>query len=275
MLGQHPALYGLPELNLFMADRLAEVMKKLRIFRPQSLHGLLRVVAQLEYQAQTVETVRLAEQWLEQHGQWNARQLFDYLAQRAGWPILIDKSPVTGLNPVNLRRLHRAFPDARILHLVRHPRAVGHSIHQLRMKTARHNNATAHAELSPEELWLRINRNILAFTEQLPPGQSMLIHGERLLAEPEIYLPQITEWLDVDGDSLSLAAMLRPEDSPYAHIGPANARFGNDPNFLHNPRYVKRAIPPQRLAGLLEWQNDSADGFSAPTLKLARRFGYD
>ena len=52
MLGQHPALYGLPELNLFMADRLAEVMKKLRIFRPQSLHGLLRVVAQLEYQAQ-------------------------------------------------------------------------------------------------------------------------------------------------------------------------------------------------------------------------------
>ncbi len=274
MLGQHPALYGLPELNLFTADTLAEVMNKLRLIRPQSLHGLLRAVAQIEYQAQTVETIDLADQWLQQHARWNARQVLDYLAERTGSRIMIDKSPGTALNPVNLRRLRRAFPEARILHLVRHPRAVCHSIHQLRLKAARRSDVTQTGELSPEQLWLRINRNILALTNPMPPGQSMLVQGERLLTQPELYLAQIAEWLGVSGDKPNIETMLRPEDSPYACIGPSNARFGNDPNFLHNPRYVKRSIPSQRLEGPLEWRSDPANGFSAPTLMLARRLGY-
>lgn len=274
MLGQHPDMYGLPELNLFMADTLAGVMRKLHIIRPQSLHGLLRVVAQTEYQTQNVETIEKAQTWLQQHANWSARRLLHHLAERTGSRILIDKSPSTALNPANLKRLQLNFPDARILHLVRHPRATCSSIHQLRQKTA-HNREYAQAdELSPEQLWLRIHRNILDFTERLPLGQGLRIQGEQLLTEPERYLAQITEWLGLSGDTHSLQAMLHPEASPYAGIGPSNARFGNDPNFLRNPRYAKRPIPPQQLEGPLEWQRNDAQGFSTQTLAIARRFGY-
>ncbi len=274
MLGQHPDMYGLPELNLFMADTLAGVMRKLQIVRPQSLHGLLRVVAQTEYQTQTVKTIERAQDWLQKHSGGTARHLLEYLAERTGSRILIDKSPSTALNPANLKRLQFNFPDARILHLVRHPRATCKSIHELRQKTAHKREEGQADELSPEQLWLRISRNILDFTEQLPLGQSMRIQGEQLLTEPERYLTQITEWLSLSSDAHSLDAMLHPENSPYACIGPSNARFGNDPNFLRNPRYAKRPISPQRLEGPLEWQRDGAQGFSTQTLAIARQFGY-
>jgi hypothetical protein len=275
MLGQHPEMYGLPELNLFMADTLGGIMRKLHIIRPQSLHGLLRAVAQIEYEAQTAETVDRAQDWLQARAGWNACQLLACLAERAGSRILIDKSPGTALNPANLKRLHRNCPDARVLHLVRHPRAVCKSIHQLRQKTAQQRKDDRVGELSPEELWLRINRNILDFTERLPLGQGMRIQGEQLLTEPERYLTQITEWLGLSSNAHSLQAMLHPEASPYACMGPLNARFGNDPNFLRNPRYVKRTIPVQRLEGPLEWLRDDVQGFSTQTLAIARRFGYD
>lgn len=275
MLGQHPDMYGLPELNLFMADTLAGVMRKLQIVRPQSLHGLLRVVAQTEYQTQTVEAIEKANVWLQQHADWNARQFLNHVNERTGSRILIDKSPSTGLNPVNLQRLHRHFPNARILHLVRHPRATCNSIHQLRQKTAPKPEDSQAKNLSPEQLWLQINCNILHFTERLPLGQSMRVQGEQLLAEPERYLAQITEWLGLSRYAHSdIEAMLHPENSPYACIGPSNARFGNDPNFLRNPRYAKRPIPPQRLEGPLEWPSDDVQGFSSDTLAIARRFGY-
>jgi hypothetical protein len=273
MLGQHPELYALPELNLFMADTLADVIAKLRIVRPQSLHGLLRAIAQIEYQAQTVATIEQAHNWLTQHGHWNSKQFFNFLAERTDARILIDKSPATGLNPLNLRRMYRTFPQARFLHLVRHPRATCHSIYQLQQKNSP-NRSNANADLSPEQLWLRINRNILELTDQLPPGQSMLIQGEQLLAQPEFYLAQIADWLGVATTPTHIAAMLHPEQSPYACIGPPNALFGNDPNFLRNPHYTKRPIPAQRLEGTLEWQANRNNSFSATTIVIARRLGY-
>jgi hypothetical protein len=276
MLGQHPELYGLPELNPFIADTLAGILRKLRIVRPQSLHGLLRAVAQIEFGEQSVACIEQARDWLHRHGHWTARDLFAHLSVHLEPRILIDKSPSTPLNPVHLQRLRHAFPEARILHLVRHPRATCQSIHQLRQKSnrAQPDTVPGGAEPSPEQLWLRINRTIVAFTATLPPSQSMRIQGEQLLSEPELYLGQIAEWLGLSNAPACIAAMLHPEDSPYACIGPPNALFGNDPNFLRNPHYARRPIPPQRLDGALDWPGDAPGGFSADTRALAHQFGY-
>ncbi|MFZ1829370.1 MAG: sulfotransferase [Candidatus Competibacteraceae bacterium] len=273
MLGQHPAMYGLPELNLFIADTLAGVVSTLQLVRPQSLHGLLRAVAQVEYQAQTVKTVEQARAWLRAQGHWNARLFFEHLASRLGSPILIDKSPSTVLQQVHLQRLHRTFPEARFLHLVRHPRPTSRSIHDIRRKAPR-KSARVKAEPPPEQLWLQTNENILRFTERLPVGQSMLIQGEHLLSNPELYLAQIADWLEISSDAASLAAMLHPEASPYSCIGPPNAPFGNDPHFLRNPCYTKRPIPPQRLEGPLEWAAEITSGFPPANVRLAQRLGY-
>lgn len=272
MLGQHPAMYGLPELNLFIADTLAGVVSTLQLVRPQSLHGLLRAVAQVEYQAQTVETVEQARAWLRAQGHRNARFFFEHLTSRLGSPILIDKSPSTVLQDVCLQRLHRTFPEARFLHLVRHPRPTSRSIHDIRRKALLKFHVKV--EPPPEQLWLQTNENILRFTERLPVGQSMLIQGEQLLSNPELYLAQIVDWLEISNNSASLAAMLRPEASPYSCIGPPNAPFGNDPHFLRNPCYTKRLIPLQRLEGPLEWSTEMNTNFPLATVKLARRLGY-
>src|SRR5215470_7660537 len=64
MLGQHPQMYGLPEVNLFVAETMRE--RQELIARPKfSTHGLLRVVAQLFVGTQTIQTIILAQRWVE------------------------------------------------------------------------------------------------------------------------------------------------------------------------------------------------------------------
>lgn len=83
------------------------------------------------------------------------------------------------------------------------------------------------------------------------------------------------EWLGLDCTEDDLEAMLHPEDSPYAFVGPDNAPFGNDVNFLEDPHFVRRKIPEARLEGPLDWKMDGRkNGFSKETIRLARQLGY-
>ena len=271
MLGQHPQAYGLPELNLFLADTLGGVVERLTAHRPQGLNGLLRTIAELEYRAQTQDTVQRARAWLAQRRQWPIQQVFEFIAQRGGARLLIEKSPSTALDETRLARLRRHFPEAYILHLTRHPRTTCKSIHEIQQKTAiLATNRRTGTPANPENLWLRANRNILAFTRRLRPGQTLSIQGELLLSQPEVYLPQIAEWLELRADPDAIAAMLHPERSPYACIGQPNAPFGHDPNFLHNPRFEKRPLRPARLEGPFDWPSPTGGSyFSRTTLKIA------
>ncbi|MBL8260536.1 MAG: sulfotransferase [Candidatus Competibacteraceae bacterium] len=274
MLGQHPQAYGLPELNLFLADTLGEVVGRLKTHRPQGLNGLLRTVAELEYRAQTQDAVRQAREWLGQRRNWPIQQLFSFIGQRANARMLVEKSPSTALDETRLARLHRHFPDAYFLHLTRHPRTTCKSIHEIQQKTAILAERRTGTPANPESLWLRAHRNILRFTQRLRPGQTLCLQGEMLLAQPELYLPQIAEWLELRADQDAIEAMLHPERSPYACIGPPNAPFGHDPNFLYRPRFEKRAPRPARLEGPFDWPAPGADRFSRATLQIARRLGY-
>jgi hypothetical protein len=274
MLGQHPQAYGLPELNLFVADTLGEVIERLETHRPQGLNGLLRTIAELEYQTQTRETVGRARAWLAQRRQWPIRRVFDFIGQRCGARMLVEKIPSTVLDEARLSRLHRHFPEAYYLHLVRHPRATCKSIYEIQQKTAILAKRRTGAPTNPESLWLRANRNILRFTRQLRPGQTLCIQGELLLSQPAVYLPQIAEWLEIRTDDAAIADMLHPERSPYAGIGPPNAPFGHDPNFLHSPRFEQRPLRPTRLEGPFDWPAPGATQFSRATLKTARILGY-
>ncbi|MBL8250969.1 MAG: sulfotransferase [Candidatus Competibacter sp.] len=264
MLGQHPQAYGLPELNLFLADTLGEVMDRLQTHRPQGLNGLLRTVAELEFQGQTQEAVRRARAWLAHRRAWPIQQVFGFIGSTVGTRMLVEKSPSTALDETRLARARRLFPDAFFLHLTRHPRTTCQSIHEIQQKTAILAERRTGTPANPESLWLRANRNILNFTRRLRPGQTLCLQGELLLAQPELYLPQIAEWLEVRADQDAIDAMLHPERSPYARIGPPNAPFGHDPNFLHNPRFEKRPRRPARLEGPLDWPAPAADRFPAP-----------
>jgi len=123
-----------------------------------------------------------------------------------------------------------------------------------------------------ERVWFRAHQNVVDFARTLPDGQCMRIKGEELLSYPEIYLPQIAEWLDIRTDDEAIEAMMHPEQSPYACFGPENAKYGNDPNFLENAVLRRGMVSEPTLIGGIDWAGGRT--FSAETQKLAREFGY-
>lgn len=277
MLGQHPQLYGLLEVNLFAANTLRGLVRLFRILRPTSLNGLLRTIAQLEYGVQTEDTINFAWDWLNQRLNWSTQRMFYHIAEAVAPRRCVEKSPLTVMRPIFLQRMQRCFPDAHYLHLTRHPRPTCISIQQLVADTdAKKGRDTHRAEqLDPERLWYQAHHNILEFERSLPPGQMMRVRGETLLSEADRYLPQIEEWLGIESNASTLEAMKHPERSPYACIGPANAPFGNDPNFLKQPHYQPRPITKASLDGPLELQGRRArQFFSEETRRIAGRLGY-
>ena len=274
MLGQHPQLYGLPEVNLATADKLSAMLRMLGQIRPASLHGLLRTVAELEFGAQTDATIARARAWLDERRSWSTADLFRHIAARAAPRAIVEKSPTSVALPRHLDRLLAAFPEARFLHLTRHPRPTCASIHALVAATDAKKGTSRADQMDPERLWMRMNANAAAFMDALPIGQAMRIRGEDLLSNPDRYFRQICTWLDIRSDDAALRAMKSPENSAFARFGPDSARFGNDPNYLTHPEFTQRPIAPSRLDGPLDWAQDGAAGFSQTTRDLANCLGY-
>ncbi|HRY15564.1 MAG TPA: sulfotransferase [Candidatus Competibacteraceae bacterium] len=274
MLGQHPQLYGLLEVNLLAGDTVGGVVKLFRRIRPTSLNGLLRTIAQLEYGAQTEDTVNAAWDWLHPRMNWSTRRMFEHIAAAVAPRRLIEKSPLNVMRPVFLQRMYRYFPQAYYLHLTRHPRPTCRSIQQMVEETDAKKGTRRAEELDPEGLWRRAHENILDFERQLPPGQMMRIRGEDLLSDIDGYLPQIEAWLGIDSTPTTLEAMKHPECSPYACMGPSNAPFGSDPNYLKQPHYQPRPIAEARLDGLLEFRTPRQEVFSEATRRIAQQLGY-
>ena len=277
MIGQHPQCYGLPELNLFIGDNLGAVWNGFAAFMQGfGRDGMLRVLAQLHEGEQTVDSITRAHEWVNAHAGWSIRLVFDHLQELVGPKILVEKSPSIVYDRAFIDRMLRNFPNASILHLTRHPRGTAHSVLALREA---HHNLSRFVErmpgLDPERVWRVSHERIVAATEWLPPGQCMRIKGEALLANINLYLPQICEWLGIRSDPEAIEAMKHPEESPYASPGPRGATRGNDPNFLENPRLDFDRLARTReplLAGELSWR--SGEGFGTATLRLARQLGY-
>ena len=222
MLGQHPQMYCMPELNLFLMDKVRGMLTVFNKVRPNTLHGLYRAVAELEFGGQEPEHVAEAQAWVKRHQGWSNKRMFAHLAKAVAPRVMIEKSPSTVLKADFIERAHQFLPNAHYLHLVRHPRATTKSIDTI-MRDTEMKTGKAKRDKDPEELWLESNRNAMTLMDQLQPGQGMRIRGEDLLQDPEYYLAQICEWLEIRTDETAIEVMLHPENSPYAFIGPNGA----------------------------------------------------
>ena len=278
ILGQHPEMYGLPEVNLFVAETMRErkgILAERRFFE----HGLLRVVAQLLAGEQTVKTIALARKWLEMRLNRTCVAVFQELAEKVDPRILVDKSPRTITQCEYLQRVRRAFPKARFIHLVRHPRSQGESLWKLGGPLAANglgalDYGTHPPTLDYQKAWFSLNITVVTFLNSLPKEQQMRIRGEDVLADVEAHLRNIALWLGLRTDNAAIEMMKHPERSPYACLGPVNARFGNDPKFLRASE-LRPGRGPNRLslAGALSWRRDGG-GFSPEVKELAWEFGY-
>lgn len=286
MLGQHPQMLGLPELNLFQAADMEAFWtgrdaggKTLSPFWAVMRHGLLRTVAQLYAGEQTIDSIRMAERWVRVRAKNSTGDAYRELCATASPLWLVDKSPGYVRKQAGLDRLLECFPGARFIHLTRHPRGQCQSMLKARggamvlFLLGAIDRRRPEPVLDPQILWHDAHARILGFLEKLPPWQWVHIRGEDATARFEETMTRLCRWLGISADAAALEAMRHPERSPFACIGPANARLGNDINFLMSPRLKPQRQKALQLEPPLEWRPDGA-GFHPWVASLARELGY-
>jgi hypothetical protein len=279
MLGQHPQMYGMPELHLFKCADVAEWFDRCRRETFPCGHGMRRAVAQLYFGGQTERTVLQARSWLMARMHLTTGQLLRTLAARVYPKTIIEKSPSIHFDLEALMRAFTMFPQARFIHLVRHPKGQGASVLNFMKVRASHGPIPPGHWLlklsgpDPQHAWHALNRNICQFLESVPDEQKRTVRGEDLLADPDrAFLPTL-EWLGMRTDRAAIVAMKHPEESPYAFLGPAGAEFGNDRLFLQDPVFRAQPAAAHSLSGSTPWATDGS-ALTPETVSLARSFGY-
>ena len=125
----------------------------------------------------------------------------------------------------------------------------------------------------PQVLWHDYNLRILEFEKRVHPSRWLRLVGEDFLADLDTSLERLCRWLAISDAPEAIAAMKRPEDSPFACFGPLNAMFGNDPKFLQDPYLRPYKRKPQNLEEPLAWRPDKAR-FHPRVVAMAQSFGY-
>jgi hypothetical protein len=305
MLGQHPRLHGLPETHLFRDNTMEQWWDRSTAVSFDHTHGLIRAVAEVVYGGQSDTDVRKAKGWLQRRLTLTSGMVFEELARSVYPCALVDKSPSIVYDVDAMQRAFRFFPEARFIHLVRHPRGYGKSVlrylellgrpeYQPRGRPATPpkppiwiqglatfsysspqdpDYEARRAGVDPQAGWYVLNRNVVTFLKEIPQEQQLMVRGEDVLADPEATLAEITSWLGWKAEGTVLEEMLHPERSPYAHFGPPGARLGNDILFLENPALRPVVIVPDSLDGPMPWATDGAP-FLPEVRDLARQFGY-
>lgn len=281
MIGQHPQAFGLPELCLFATSKLINLWQPAP--EDPSLgyyhrHGLLRTVAQIYAGEQTPATIEMATHWAAAREQESSGDVFREIADYLDPWIIVEKSPIYSSSPVFLQRLYETFPDSRFIHLTRHP--INQCSSVMRMNDAVYALVTGSidytdtaAVIDPQIVWHDTNINILEFLEKLPPEQHIRIRGEDVMLDPPGAFTHICRWLGWRDDDEAIAAMQHPERSPFAGIGPINALFGNDPEFLRNSKFRPHTPKTPPLDAPLFWRVDGK-GLMPEVKAMAREFGY-
>lgn len=299
MLGRHPQMYGLPETHLFGYETLTEWWAHCSQASFAMAHGLLRAVAQLEYGDQTEAAVALASGWLRRRLHLTTGAVLEALAERVHPRILVEKSPSLVHNVESMRRVYAMFPQARFIHLLRHPRSHGEAVLAAIQEAAAHEplppshwllhlcsfppaspaagkepeTAAPEGCLDPQWGWYTLNRNIADFLEGVPTAQVFRVRAEYLLSDPDTALPALAAWLGLRDDAVAIHEMKHPERSVYARFGPVNATYGDDPSFFQNPGLRPGLAEAMSLEGPLGWRADG-QGFAPAVRRFAQELGY-
>jgi hypothetical protein len=265
MIGEHPQLYGFPELHISTSDALEDIVQLEARRGCPGPPGLIRLIAQELYGAQNQRTITMAIAWFRERKNWPSKKLFDHILEWVSPKIGVEKSPFTASSTENLERTLNWFPKAWFLHLTRHPVSARSSLQEHRAKAVTGRpSISGRRELDGMVVWYDVHRRICQFLDTLPTGQWMRIKGEDLLSEPEVWLPQIAAWMGLRTDAEAVTAMMHPENSPYACPGPWPARGGNDRKFTHSPKLRRGRVREPDLAAFFaksDWQ------WGGPTLR--------
>lgn len=278
MLGQHPGLYSVGDLNLFAGISLRELGAMYALTNPRQQDGLVRAIAELFLKRQTEKTISATRQWMAKNGRMPSADLLRKIAERVAPKTLVDKSVSTVWRPNHLRRVSEQYPRARYLHLARHPRSHARAViesleREAHLRQSVLDKSTYPYVVDPQILWYRVHDTIDLFLAGIPAEQRYEVRGEDILRAPEAEFGAILRWLGLDDDATHLAAMQHPERWAYATLGPLNAPFGNNSEFMRSPALNPAFATEESLDGPLEWRTVETS-FAANVRERAERFGY-
>jgi hypothetical protein len=282
MLGQHPEAFGLPELCLFNVEKLVDLWRgsegPVSENGAVARHGLMRALAEVYCGEQTTATINMARAWSGAREDWSTGRVFQELVAKIDPLVAIEKSPSYTMSTVRLAWLHDAFPDARFVHLIRHPVAQCKSLMAINegafaIKVEAIEFRDDDCVLEPQIAWYDLNMNILEFLDGVPASRQIRLRGEDVIAQPMHWLSEIARWAGLRDDPEAIEEMMHPERSPFACFGPINALFGNDPNFLAGPTFRPHTPQLPSLHKPVPWRDDGK-GLYPEVIQLAQWFGY-
>ncbi len=278
MIGQHPQAFGVPELCLFNTERLVDLWTGIddesadRATRRR--HGLLRTVAEIYCGEQTSATINMARAWVAAREDWTTERVYRELVDRLDPLVIVDKSPSYAISVRRMQAIRRTFPEARFIHLLRHPLGQCKSVMELKngafaVRMGAFEIHEDHAILEPQIAWHDVNVTILEFLQDVPAEQQLRVRGEDIMADPRTKLTEIVRWLGWRDDDAAIDEMMHPERSPFACFGPVDALFGNDPKFLAGPTFRPHKPKIPKMDAPLPWRTDGK-GFYPQVVSLAR-----
>jgi hypothetical protein len=267
MLGRHPDLCALPELNLFVAGTLGELIDWENEVGTERgyMAGMRRTIAQLEFGKQSRETLESARAWLGEHRQWTTDRMFHWLVSRVAPRQIVDKSPRTAMARSSCQRLLATVPEGYYLHLTRHP------VSSIRSLASNAKEQGPHISRFCARIWLDCQQTILDVTEKLDQRRGIRIRGEDLLRNSEKVLREIAFWLRLSTSHGEIEQMKHPEQWPFIHSLPGVPDSDTDPGFRANPCLQSIGLIPdlQEIRAL-----DLGQALTEQIISVGRNLGY-
>jgi hypothetical protein len=248
LLAGHPDIYGFPEMLLFTADTIAELIadqppppwarsRPAWVIRYRR-SGILRAVADLLEGSQDSAAIVRARRWLNERSTWSPMRLMNHLLALARPRIGLEKSPETVASDRALDACLRNYPGARYIHLTRHPVATQRSMQQHWRSFYPSQKALIAAAASS---WYLGHSRIARKLAPLPADQWIRVRAEDVVGAPEVWLPRILDWLELPSGQHLISQMTHTENWRFAGTGSSGDLFGGDPKFMRSP--VLRPLP--------------------------------
>jgi len=194
MLAGHPGLFSPPELRLL---EFATMRERESALGPCNFgacakhtcdqrHGLQRALMEL-YQLDDMSSRQMIDAMLDRND--TTTDAYDVLMRAAAPRRLLDKSTSYATRFETMEKSKRLFPQARYIHLHRHPLAVIESIVR---------NGFEKSPALAESAWTSRNDNILRFLAGVDQERQIRVPYELLVAEPERTLRSICAFLNIE-----------------------------------------------------------------------------
>jgi len=196
MLAGHPQLFAPPELDLLSFNTLRERKKAFEQELTIWLEAAWRAIMEIK-SCDLAEAQRIMADCEERN--LSTKEFYALLQQWIGDKILVDKTPSYPLDIEILKRAEEDFEDAKYIHLVRHPYATIYSFLEAKLDKNffRYENPFTRRELA-ELIWLVCHQNILTFLKDIPAERQYRLKFEDLVRDPETYVKEICQFLNVD-----------------------------------------------------------------------------